>query len=75
MALKYIGRMNIELKLFSAEPCAILLDQCDKSTGWMFTFTRTISDLQLSIGIFGLIRIQNPLQPMVLHGSRESVGL
>lgn len=46
MALKYIDKMNIDLKLFSAEPCAILLNQCDKSTGWMFTFTRTISDLQ-----------------------------
>ena len=45
-ALEYVDELGVELDLYMAEPCSIILDQVNKSSGWMFTFTKSISGLQ-----------------------------
>ena len=44
-ALEYLSVMNIDLNLYSAELCTVLVNQVKKSAGWEFTFTRSISNL------------------------------
>lgn len=46
IALKYKDALGIDLDLYFAEPCSFITDYVDKTTGWQFMFTRTISGLQ-----------------------------
>jgi beta-lactamase regulating signal transducer with metallopeptidase domain len=55
VALRYRDAMGIDLELYSAEPCSFITGYVDKTTGWQFTFTRTISGLRTmdTIGTLG----------------------
>lgn len=46
-ALEYINELGIDLVLYYAEPCTVLVDAVDKSVGWRFIFTRKISNMQV----------------------------
>jgi beta-lactamase regulating signal transducer with metallopeptidase domain len=46
-AQKMLDAMNIDLELFAAQPCSVIVDSTDKTTGWQFVFTRTVSGLQM----------------------------
>lgn len=44
-ALKYVNELNAGLELYSSEPCTVLVNQVQKSSGWIFIFTRKIAGL------------------------------
>lgn len=46
IALEYINKMGVGLDLYYVEPCTVLVNQVKKSTGWQFTFTKAISNMQ-----------------------------
>ncbi len=46
-AQKVMDTMNIDLDLYTAEPCSVIVDSTDKTTGWQFVFTRAVSGLQM----------------------------
>lgn len=49
LALEYLNDMEIDLDLYSSELCTVLVNQVRKSTGWMFSFTRSISNLDTKL--------------------------
>ncbi len=54
--------MNIDLDLYTAEPCSVITNYVNKTTGWKFTFTRKISNLQASDDAGGFF-ISNNVKP------------
>ncbi len=46
LALEYLDQLGIELNLYFAEPCSVVINSINKNTGWKFVFTRSLSDLQ-----------------------------
>lgn len=42
-----LDTMGFDLELYTAEPCSIIVDSTDKTTGWQFVFTRAVSGLQM----------------------------
>ncbi len=46
IALEYKDIFGNDLDLYYAETCSFIKDYVDKTTGWQFTFTRSISNLQ-----------------------------
>lgn len=46
IAQNYLEALNIDLALFSTELCSTFTNSVEKHTGWHFTFTRKISNLE-----------------------------
>lgn len=61
IAQNYMSSLNSQLSLFEAEPCSVIVDDCMKTVGWMFTFTRNISGMQFPF-LNGWI-YANPYEP------------
>lgn len=61
IAQNYINSLHTQLSLFEAEPCSVIVDDCKKTVGWMFTFTRNISGMQFPF-LNGWI-YANPYEP------------
>lgn len=46
VAFDYMDKLGVDLSLFTAEPCTVLTNYVEKTTGWKFIFTRKIDNLQ-----------------------------